>query len=668
MKRLDASRLSLFACFLFAAPAFAGDTGHVTPSPAAELEKNTAEYRLHESTLANWFMEGRAPGTRGNRLAADYIQFNLERLGLAPAFTTEAKNDKGEETKAATWRQEFTAPPSLRPGDSVKIRQQNVLWISPGSATHVEQLGAGEDFNVIGYSGSGDVTGQVVFVGYGIAEGKDGYTNFPKDLDLKGKIAMVMRFEPLNADGKSNWSDVGWTTNAALDGKFHECAERGATGIIFVSPPGVADDRAGRLEDMSLMGRSVSVPVVMMSREAADTMVKALDDKHRSLADLRHIADTDGKPVTLSGGEAHITVSLEKVPLLTDNVGGVLPGVGPLADQWIVVGSHYDHVGYGYFGSREGAAGKGKIHPGADDNASGSSGNLLVARLLRDAYAAMPADQPRRSVLFLWFSAEESGLNGSQYFVNHPSVPLDKIDLMLNMDMIGRLRPDADHDNKGKLEVGGVGTGVGLDEWTKPYWAESGLSIKPTRIGASNSDHYSFQLKDVPNLFFFTGLHSEYHTSKDTIYTINFEGAAKVADLVYRIALDAATRPEQFKFEKDDRHSDDEKDDQAQGPLGGVRVKFGIMPGNYSDDEAGVLIGGLSGDQWPAAKAGLKAGDRMLTWNGEKIDSVEGWMKQLVKAKPGDVVEIGFTRKVDGKEEHMTTKATMVEAPKGKRE
>lgn len=670
-----ARRLAWFAWLLVAAPAFGlvGDTGNVTPASAEELEKLAAEYRMHETTLANPFMEGRAPGTRGNRLAADYIQFNLERMGLQPAFSTEAKNDQGEATKAPTWRQEFTAPPSLRPGDSVKLRKAEVAFhmnSNLGKSTQLKvdaDLEAGTDFNVIGYSGSGDVKGQVVFVGYGIADGKDGYTNFPKDLDLHGKIAMVMRFEPLNPEGKSQWSDVGWTTNAALDGKFGECVDRGAAGIIFVSPPGAADARGDRLEDMSLAGRPLKIPAVMVSREAADVMVKALDEKSRSLADLRHIADTDGTPIALSQGEAHIAVNLEKVPLLTDNVGAVLPGAGPLADQYIVIGSHYDHVGYGYFGSREGAAGKGKIHPGADDNASGSSGNLLVARRLRDAYAAMPADEPRRSVLFLWFSAEESGLNGSQHFVNHPSVPLDKIDLMLNMDMIGRLRPVDEKDQRGKLEVGGVGTAEGLEQWTTPYWAQSGLSIKPTRIGASNSDHYSFQLKGVPNLFFFTGLHAEYHSTKDTIDTINFAGAAQVADLVYRIALDAATRPETFRFQKDDRHSDDEND-QAQGPLGGVRVRFGIMPGNYSDDEPGVLIGGLSGDEWPAAKAGLKAGDRMLTWNGEKIDSVESWMKELVKAKPGDQIEIGFTRKVDGKEEHMTTKATMVEAPKGKRE
>lgn len=640
-----------------------GDTGHVTPTSADDLAPDVVEFRTHESTLANPFMEGRAPGTQGNRRAADYIEFNLQSLGLTPAFPLMVRAPGGDESEAAfkSWRQPFVAPPSLRPGDSVKIRTAELAFA--GGDHHALQ--AGKDFNVIGFSGSGSVNAPVVFVGYGIKDGDKGYTSFPAGTDLTGKIALVMRFEPMDEHGKSRWSEVGWTANAALDAKFQECAKLGAKAIIFVSAPGAGDERADRLEDISLSGRSLDIPIVMATREAVDAFVKASDPQHRSLMDLRKLADA-GPAVVEMTGAASVAVQIEKVPLLTDNVAGVLPGVGPLADEYVVIGSHYDHVGYGYFGSREGAAGRGKIHPGADDNASGSSGNLLLARRFRDAYAALPANQPRRSVLFLWFSAEESGLNGSQYYVNHPIVPLEKHDLMLNMDMIGRLRPDPEHDGKGKLEVGGVGTAAGLDEWTRPYWEASGLSIKPTRIGASNSDHYSFQLKGVPNLFFFTGLHQEYHTSKDTIATINFEGAAQVADLVFRVGLDAALRPQEFRFQNDARAGEEEK--ESTGPLTGIKVKFGIMPGNYSDDEPGVLVGGLSGDEWPAAKAGLKAGDRMTKWNGEKITSVETWMGQLSKAKPGDVVEITYLRKVDGKEQEMTTKAMMAAAPKGKRE
>ncbi len=647
--------------------------GNASPSTPEELAAHASEYRVHESTLANPFMEGRAPGTLGNRRAADYIEFNLKSLGLTPAFPSEEAGPGGERQTVdfSSWRQPFVAPPSLRPGDSVKIRKQEAGYKrqrNPDAAGQADTaLRPGVDFNVIGYSGSGEVSGPLVFVGYGIEEGEKGYTSFPEGTDLTGKVAMVMRFEPMDEKGKSQWSDVGWTTNASLDEKFQVLAKRGAKAIVLVSPPGAADERAGRLEDMSLSGRSLQIPVIMMNRDAASTMVQALDEKQRTLADLRALADRGSEVVELTSGDVGLAVKLEKVPLLTDNVGGVLKGAGALADEYIVIGSHYDHVGYGYFGSREGGAARGKIHPGADDNASGSSGNLLLARRFRDAYAAMPADQPRRSVLFLWFSAEESGLNGSQHYVNHPIAPIEKHELMLNMDMIGRLRPDTEHDGKGKLEVGGVGTAQGLEEWTKPYWEASGLSIKPTRIGASNSDHYSFQLKSVPNLFFFTGLHQEYHTSKDVIGTINFDGAAQVADLVYRIGLDAALRPEGFQFQKDDRGGDDEKD-QAQGPLTGVRVRFGIMPANYSDDEPGVVIGGLSGDQWPAAKAGLKTGDRMTTWNGEKLTTVESWMQQLSKAKPGDEIEITYLREVDGKKQELTTKATMVAPPKGPRE
>jgi len=628
---------------LTASHALAGGGANVNPPSLQDLAPEIENYRQHLLTISNPFFEGRAPDTQGNRLAADYIESNLRRLGLTPAFPVEAGKDaQGNPIlqQRATYRQPFEAPTSLRPGASFRVSDQRASW--EGTS-----LVAGEQFNVVGYSGNGEATGPVAFVGYAIDEGRDGYSSFAKDTDLTGKIAMVLRFEPMDEKGKSLWADVRWSEYAGLQPKLDAVAKRGAAGIILVNPPGADDERVNRLEDMGLAGsRKMKFPVVHLSIPAADALVKAADSEHRSLLDLRKLADKAGGVIDLAGAPVTLGVKVDKVPIMTDNVGAILPGRGELADQFIVIGSHYDHVGYGYVGAQ--SENRGKLHPGADDNGSGTSGNLLAAERLVKSYAQLPEGANARSILFLWFSAEESGLVGSRWYVNHPIVPHDKHTLMLNMDMIGRLRD-------GKLEVGGVGSAQGLEEWTQPYWDASGLTIKPTRIGASNSDHYSFHLKKIPNLFFFTGLHKEYHKPADVASTINIEGATQVADLVARVALDAATHPTGWVFGSGrDSKEEEEKPQENLGSVTGVGVRFGIMPGDYSAED-GVLIGDVT-PNLPAAKAGLKGGDRMTRWNDTPLTTVESWMPMLSKHKPGDKVKITFVR--DGKE--MTAEAELV--------
>lgn len=649
--RLARPASALLLSLVLTVPAFAGGPGGGTNIQAPTIEQLAPDidlYRQHLMTLSNPFFEGRAPGTEGNRHAANYIEWHLKRLGLSPAFPTVTTINGVETTvERSSWRQPFEAPVSTRPGDSFKVRDQTV--VAAGA-----ELKPGTDFNVIGYSANAEVTNApLAFAGYSLEEGQGDYTSYPKGSTLKGKAAIVLRFEPMDENGKSKWAEERWSQYAGLEPKMLAAQDAGAAAIILVNPPGAADDRINRLEDLGLVGRrKMKVPVIHMSIGAADALVKAADESGRGLLDLRKIADEAGGIIDLPKATVSMNVKVEQVPLMTDNVGGVLAGKGNLADQWIVIGSHYDHVGYGYVGARP--ENRGLLHPGADDNGSGTSGNLLCAERLAKAYAELPAGANARSILFLWFSAEESGLVGSRWFVNHPTVPLDKISIMFNMDMIGRLR-------EGKCEVGGIGTAPGLAEWCKPYWESSGLTIKPTRIGASNSDHYSFHTKKVPNLFFFTGLHKEYHTPADTGFTVNFEGGAVVADLCARMALDAAQYEPGFKFgiqsDKDDQDAEENPHAAAQqnvGTVSGVGVRFGIMPGDYSGED-GVMIGDAEAGL-PAAKAGLKGGDKMISWNGEKLTTVESWMPLLSKGKPGDKVKIVFIR--DGKE--MTTEAELV--------
>lgn len=648
-----------------------------------ELESDVRTYKQHIFTLADPYMEGRAPGTEGNRRAAQYVEWNFRKLGLLPAFPQSVAGDDAplepaaaNQTEQFSYRQRFVAPPSTRPGDSVRVASQECKIYS-GRGEERRNLIAGTDFNTLGYSPTGSaggpMEGNVVFCGYAIDEGESGYTSFPRDNDgkkihLDGKIAVILRFEPMNDEGKSKWSSSRWSANADLTNKIDTVIDLGASAVVLVNPPGADDNRAKTLGDLSmgLSSRARKVPVIMLSNEMANAFVQDADEQGRDLMTLRKVADDTEKEqayIELNRASMSINVDVQRTPLMTDNVGAILPGAGDLKDQYLIIGSHYDHVGYGYFGSGNGEKGKGILHPGADDNASGTSGNLLVAKRLAEAYAKMDENTPRRTIVFMAFSAEESGLNGSKHYVNHPIKDLSTHSLMINMDMIGRLKDD-------KLEFSGVGTGEGLKDFVQPYIEvdSCGMTVASKPSGLGPSDHASFAQSNVPALFAFTGLHEDYHKITDTPDLINYDGASKIVDLVYRIALDAAQYKPGFPFisatgritaKKDgaaDPHAGDPNDPNATGQsMRGVGVQFGIAPGDYGGNEEGILIGDVLEGK-PAEKAGLKKGDLLKKWNDTDLIDVEQWMGLLSKHKPGDKVKIVYLR--EGKE--LTTEVELV--------
>lgn len=611
-------------------------------------------FAQHDMALADPFFEGRYPGTRGNKLAAEYIEFHFKRDHLLPAFPSEDKAHEGSSvlTPNTSFRQTFSQ------GNQTTVEDAAVT-LDLGSNGEVTLKP--EEFTVLGSSGTATVTAPIALCGYGIADGKDGYTNFPADTDLKGKIAVVFRFEPMNDQGKSRWAEDGWSPAASLDTKIDAAIEHHAAGIIVVNPPGVADPRGKKLlstQESRPFGKPATVPIVMISTPAADRLVHAADsDKPLTLAALRtHFDEHSVGPMDLPGVKATLTTRMSYNPVLTDNVGGVLRGKGKLADQYIIITSHYDHLGYGSVGVMN-QANVGQLHPGADDNASGTSGVMVLADKLSRAYAALPDGADARSVLFMTFSGEESGLIGSHYYVAHPSVDLAKqCYLELNMDMIGRLRSKSDGDAVHGLEVQGTESAEGLYEWLTPFFDKSGLEILHGSEVASNSDHASFYTHHIPVLFFFTGLHRQYHTPQDTAFTINPLGAAKVIDLVYDIALAAAQREGTLKFtpRREQAKDNDQPAVDPNLPKGVGHVRFGIAPASYSDDKPGVEVGDVY-EGTSAADAGIKPGDRLTKWNGKDIANVEAWMPMLTAHKPGDTVDVTLLR--DGKE--MTVKVKL---------
>ncbi len=597
------------------------------PKVFATLTPDQRAYLAHITTLANPYFEGRAPGTKGIEAAAGYLEFWHRYFGLTPAFPAEQSdaNVLGDTTSWSSYRQHFDID-----GPTVA---DTVSFSYPGADGNAVNLSAPADFAAMGI-GTGTITAPLAFIGYAIEKGPSGFETYASvgDVDLTGRIAVILRFEPSTLDGKSKWTQGadGWSNSANLIEKFQLAKAHNAAGVVFITPPDVQDRRAKDLLSINETNFfDFGIPGVHLTADQGDRLLKAAGG--HSLAEFKAMADADdAKPVMLpENSKVTLGVTLKKTRIATDNVGSYIPGKGALADQWIIIGAHYDHVGYGGSGSMSGQSGT--IHPGADDNGSGTSAVLLLAQRMKKIYDEMPADASARSVLFLHFSAEELGLIGSRYYANHPTVPLDKVSIMLNMDMVGRL-----HDNA--LEVGGVATGENLEALLKPHFDASGMNISPSSVGDDRSDHASFRQKNVPALFFFTGLHNEYHRPTDVASLINTTGAVRVADLVQTIALDFAQRPEAVKYVQP---AADASQQQAARPR--ARVRLGIVPSDYNSDDKGVRISGAS-EGTAAAEAGLVKDDVIIGWNDVPITNMQTLTEQLVKQEPGDVVNLKVVR------------------------
>jgi hypothetical protein len=571
----------------------------------ASVSEDVRVFNDHLVTLASPFMEGRLPGTRGMEVAKDYVEFYLRRAGLEPAFPV----DGGE----ASFRQPF-------PLDGVAELRSQSLSID-GTA-----LAAGEDFTALSLGASGSASGPAVYVGYSIVNGPDEYSSYAEGDDLTGKIAVMFRFEPMNAEGRSQWIEEGWSARAGFFGKVRAAANRGAAGIVVVNPPGTADERAASLSPFNMGGATADVPVFMMMPDAAAGMFGGAD----AMMEKRREADSSGGSVADLGAEIALSCDIAKETITAENVGGLLRGRGPLADELIVVGAHMDHLGMGFFGSNDREAAGKELHPGADDNASGTAGILLIADWLVDAYAELPKEQSLRSILVVAFSAEESGLNGANFYVEHPVVDLDKHALMLNFDMIGRIE-------KRRLAVEGVGTANGLADLVEPIFERSNLDVQSSRMGGGGSDHMSFWAAGVPALFaIIADMHPDVHTPRDTGDKINRVDAVEAAYLWRDVALAAARHGEPFEFVE-----------QAAPRRGGgrmnIKVRFGIRPGSYEEDLAGVPVESVS-EGGAAANGGLLGGDRIVSWDGAEVTDVRSWMELLSEHEPGDAVMVGVVR------------------------
>ncbi|MCU0237902.1 MAG: M20/M25/M40 family metallo-hydrolase [Pyrinomonadaceae bacterium] len=344
--------------------------------------------------------------------------------------------------------------------------------------------------------------------------------------------------------------------------------------------------------------------------------------------------------------------SVEKKEVASYNVIGILEGTDAvLKNEAIIIGGHYDHLGRGGKGSL--AVNSTEIHHGADDNASGVSALLEIAR-----YFAKSKNN-KRTLIFIAFGSEEEGLFGSKFYTNNPVFPLDKTVAMLNMDMIGRLREN-------KLNVGGIGTAtewkslvesknflgtMEVNGYERPITKVSikdpqtgniktetnypNFTLQLTEDGFGPSDHASFYMKKIPVLFFFTGSHEDYHKPTDTAEKINYEGLQSIKEYVQAIVseIDANQNRPTYAVAKSSGNNDGRRS---------FAVTIGVMP-SYTDAGDGMVIDGVRDDS-PAAKAGLKAGDKIVKLAEKDVKNVQDYTAILGELKADNVYEVWVLR------------------------
>jgi Tol biopolymer transport system component len=546
------------------------------------------QLRKDVTFLASDEAEGRGIGTKGIDRAADYLEARMKAIGLAPAF-------------GKSYRQPFP----IKTG--VAIDEGNEL-----------QGVAKDDWTPLGFSSSGAFSGPIAFVGYGIAAPPLGYDDFA-GIDLKGRVAVMLRYEPQEKDEKSIFDGRKPSRWSALRYKVLQARERGAAAVVFVTGP-LQDDGKDRVPALANDGPEspAGIPVIQLRTSVAQKLL-GID-----LAQWQKDVDGDLKPrsrvlaQTLGG-----RVAVKNTFVTTSNLAGLIPGKGSLAHEVVVIGAHYDHLGYG--GEHSMKPNVHAIHHGADDNASGDAAILGIAQALRESLANVAN---RRTILVCLFSGEESGLAGSGYMVDHPPVPVPSIKAMINLDMVGDL-----HDNA----LAALGA-ESAPEW-KPLIDRAAavvkLDVAARGDGYGPSDQTSFYAQRIPVLHFFTGAHERYHTPEDTADKINYAGMQRIVDLTTRVA-DPLVRGDVTPV-----YARVAAAPAMEGDSRGYGAYLGTVPDYRAMDatSGGVLLADVR-TGGPADLAGIKGGDRIVEMAGTRIENLYDMTYALQDHKPGETVDV----------------------------
>jgi len=547
------------------------------PNPAS-LTQGMEGAIAHVRYLADNALEGRETGTPGARCAAEYIAGFFQEWGLEGAGP------------GGSFFQSFDIQMGSRLGDG------NALQVN-GRAFGLE-----EDWIPFGFSPSGTVSAPLIYGGPGVSVPGDEEDRYAH-LDIEGKIVVVEGADPHGSGEMSVAGDPHHRASIA--------AGRGAAAVLILLGNGEP------LPNPVAEGRpSVRIPAGAVSGAAA-----------RALRDAAE-----------AGREAELTVALEPRMVEARNVVAKIPGVEPTVGREVVVlGAHYDHLGYGGDGSM--APDAHDIHNGADDNASGTATLMEVARHLMEA-----PEKPSRTVLFLAFTGEEKGLWGSGHYVNNPLLPLENTVTMMNMDMVGRLRENT-------LTIYGTGTAEEFPGFLEAVNQEQAEPFVLVSIpdGFGPSDHSSFYGEDVPVLMLFTNTHSDYHRPEDDWDLINVEGLNRVVafatDVTGKLAGTASTEALAVNFLEGagNPHGGGMPSGEEGTPVSrGYGAYVGTIP-DMTPQDFGVRITGVR-EESPAEKAGLQGGDVIVEFGGTEITDLYAYTYALRERKPGDEVTVVVIR------------------------
>ncbi len=594
------------------------------------LEPSITEDDLYEHVryLASDELEGRMTGTESARKAAKYIAARFKEAGLEPL------GDNG------TYFQEFPFPAGV---DLVPDRNRLAITSSTGSPTQVLEIDT--DYRPLSFTTNATTRGEVVCAGYGLVipkeTGKERYDSY-EGRDVAGKIVLV--FDDVPADLDTN-ERIRFTHYSSPRYKAKQALMRGAAGFMLVIGPNTLD--AGSLLPLA---RTATDAGIVSASITTDTAQRLLDNAGLKLTKLQDMLDKGKIPTSFNeiklNTAVELTMHLARRKGTCRNVVGLLPpvGEGRIADEYVLIGAHYDHIGHGEAGGSRAISGEeGQIHNGADDNASGTATVLELAAFLAKTRRNDQGTRQQRGLIFACWSGEEIGVIGSTYFARHAPCPLGQIAAYINFDMVGRLRD-------GRLILQGVGS--------SPDWLGliETVNIREPMALVIQSDPYlptdthEFYPAGIPILAFFTDVHDDYNRPTDDADTLNYAGMAPITRFGSHVVTELAATPDRLRYASV-KHTT-----PKGGAMGGRRIYTGTIPDFAAGDVGGMKISGVQGDS-PAEKAGLVAGDVIVEFAGHKIGGLEDYAVILRALKPNKPVEIVVKR--DGKEVRLTITPTL---------
>lgn len=671
--------LMLGAVLLLSEQSIAQSRGKVKRNSTATRESTqqaqAEQIRADMEYLASDELRGRGVGDDSIDVAADYLVERMEEIGL----NTEA------------WQGSAKQPFEVLLGAQASNKNNNFIEIKNKNATEdTDRWELGDDLGPLAIgSAIGKQSGPLVFAGYGITAKDLEYDDY-QGIETEGAIVIIIRKEPQRNDANSRFNGTENTRHALFDTKVKNAMDHGAAAVIIVNDQDSVQEAADKIEEeklreqtrltelskqlasvprinavrrrqlreskarvnnaiaalnqditkarqgvlgMSEAGRRrpnrESIPVMSVARDVVNGWLEVFTNT--TLSKLEKTIDETGKPnsLALQGSAASISVSIEPLNTETNNVLGFLEGKGSLAGETVIIGAHYDHVGMGGNGSL--APGTIAVHNGADDNASGTVAMLSVAKQVSERIAETPN---HRRVVFMGFSAEERGLLGSKHYVKQPRFPLKSTVGMINLDMVGRL-------NDNELTVYGTGSGEGFDSLVDKVNSNQETPFKLFKMssGYGPSDHQSFNEVGIPVLFFFTGIHNDYHRPSDDFDKINYGGLNRITNMVSDVAMDWATRESRPKFAETNRRVE-------------IRRQMTAFLGvSLADTDGSILVGQVTAGG-PAATAGLRSGDQILKVANRNVAASSEVIDWVRSQAPGNKAKIQIQR--DGESMELT--------------